>query len=215
MAFHAQAVHTKTDPGPGELGFCTNRCQAHLHGGLPFPSLLCVSECKYWPLDDHLLISHRSFTQVIQDNQFSSLGIVLVAQLAHIQALVTFARDHEQKEPLATLPTNVIESSPRSLIEEFGVAIERTSSGLLESPDPKADSAVPFGQSLSTYCSLGEGKQAKADLGYSEQSNSRMKPNQSSLKEEITTELPHWPKPARRNKSKRANVIDDLFQGLL
>ncbi len=76
-----------------------------------------------------VLTGHRSFTHVIQDNQFSSLGIVLVAQLAKMQMLIGSISGCKQKGSLTTLPTDASCSNLEPQIEDLGVAVGRTSPG--------------------------------------------------------------------------------------
>ena len=151
---------------------------------------------------------------MIQDNQFSPLGIALVAQLANTQALVTFARGCQEKDSLTTLPANLQKSSPLSSAEDLGVAIRRTSLGLFDPIDSGSTSASPLRAFPITSCSSEQDKQVELEFGCSQQRRLPAESDQSRPSEETASKLHVQPKPTRRKKPKRTNAIDDLFQVL-
>ena len=63
---------------------------------------------------------------MISDSQFSSLGIVLVAQLAMIQTLVGGVGGREQKDSFTSLPPlDIRDSRLDGQAEDLGVAVGR------------------------------------------------------------------------------------------
>ena len=151
---------------------------------------------------------------MIQDSQFSPLGVVLVAQLANAQALIGLARGYEKKDSLTALPVNVQESSPHSEAEDLGVAIRRTSPQPLDLIDLGSTSALALGELPITGSALEEGKQVELDFRGGRQRRLPAESNRTCLSEETAIELQVQPKSTRRKRSKRTNAIDDLFQGL-
>jgi len=218
MALHVEAVHTAANQRPGNIRFSTIRRQGPLHGRISMPALLRVSGSRFWLLildGSHADGAHRSFSHVIQDLQFSSLGIVLVAQLAKITTLVGSISCHEQKGPLTLLPANVSDSNLEPRIEDQGVAVKRIYSVPVDLDGIKSNPSSVVDESLINDGASEKGNRADSERRGSEHQSLPVESSTTKSSEKSGIELRVQSTPARRKKQKATNAIDDLFQGLM
>ena len=162
-----------------------------------------------------MLMEHRSFTQVIQDGQFASLGIVLVAQLAKIESLVGLFSYRKRKDSLTALPTHVLDPNLDARVEDLGVAVERDSSRSGDVVDSELRSTLLVCENPTAYCTLENGKQAAVELGGGEQQRLLVVLDQSRPSGGYRAELQAYSGAAGRKNYKTTNAIDDLFDGLV
>lgn len=160
-------------------------------------------------------MGHRSFTQIIEDNQFSSLGIVVVAQLAKIQTLIGSISCYGQKETLTALPASACDSNFELQIEDLGVAVERISSVPVDFNDSETKPASVVDESLTTNGASENGNPAKSEWRGIEHRSLRVESSTTKPSEKTGTDLRVQSSPARRKMQKATNAIDDIFQSLL
>jgi len=159
----------------------------------------------------------RSFTQVVQDKQFSALGLILVAELARIRRVVGF--DLEEGEVAEDAEGKLVhgKSFLRSRgSEDLGEAVGRST---LAHPSIRLENsasaaAAPFGPCITgnIELSLGPAKGSPDVVGATMESALLLDPQGE---ERPAASKPQGsPKSAKRKRRKPANPIDDLFLGL-
>lgn len=159
-----------------------------------------------------MLMGYRSFAQVIQDGQFASLGIVLVAQLAKIERLVGFFKRGDSS---SALPAHVLNPSLDARVGDLGVAVGRNSPGPGDLVDSELRSTLVICEHPTTGYTLENGKQAAVELGGGWQQRSPAVSDQSRPSGGYRTELQAHSRSAGRKNYKTTNLMDDLFDGLV
>ncbi|KAL8829707.1 MAG: hypothetical protein Q9191_001860 [Dirinaria sp. TL-2023a] len=151
----------------------------------------------------------RSFSHVIQDNQFAALGLVLFAELAKISRLVGAKIDNHQDAGEPTIdPQKALQAPVLRLFEDFGEAVERKNSTetlthLLRGSVERSD--------------LGRGLHSTPTPENTEKHPFCVQPTRSvAMQSGKTSVNAHDTPPKRPKKRKRkgTNAIDDLFQAL-
>ena len=155
----------------------------------------------------------RVFTQIVNDNQFSALGLTLVAELARIQSIIGL-EDGAVEEPgnLSVRPASDSHKALTEAYEDLGQAVAKP---VTSSSDVEVGPHLPAAGDLPELLDFGDGRGALEgpeagvvvvgpDLRLREESK------RASAAKEI--KIPK--KPAKRQKRKSTNIIDDLFQGL-
>ena len=155
----------------------------------------------------------RVFTQIVNDNQFSALGLTLVAELARIQRIIGF-EDGAVEDPdnLSVRPASDSNKDLTEAVEDLGEAVAKP---VTWRSDVEVGARFPAAGDLPKLLDSGDGRGALEGLeagvvvvgpdpGLREENKEA-----SAAKER---RIPK--KPAKRQKRKSTNVIDDLFQGL-
>ncbi len=199
---------------------------------LPFP-------CTYWIHEEHtpaymLCVSglpglycaveqlriSRSFTQLVQDNQFSALGLALIAEIAKISKTISsFADPEEESEDNPATIRTAEGFSARGPTEDLGEAVGSP----INLDSTVYDSAVPATNQLPSR-PMQEGVTQRCPSGDADgtgnldsirdaqpakvQSVARLSANEVNL---ISSGPSRKPKS---NKKRQSNPIDDLFDGL-
>ena len=155
----------------------------------------------------------RVFTQIVNDNQFSALGLTLVAELARIQRIIGL-EDGAVGESVNRCVRPASDSN-KALIEAYEDLGEAVAKPVTSRSDVEVGPRFPAAGDLPELLDSGdgrgalEGSEASAlvvgpDLRLREESKGA-----SAAKERKVSR-----KPANRQKKKSTNIIDDLFQGL-
>ena len=147
----------------------------------------------------------RAFTQVVQDSQFSALGIVLVAELARVWKLIggSVKVVDDSAEVVAVDSEQRLTGKPSQFLEDIGEAVERIPKPGAPSTDVRNESTTVDNAAFQTE-----------PLRYL----ARPLPNTSTGKiklkpiflPKVTIRQKKKPSKARKGSS----VIDDLFRGL-
>lgn len=154
----------------------------------------------------------RSFAQVIQDSQFSALGLVLVAELAKTWRVIGFHLEVgettavAEKDPARSKSFAEPESEP---LEDLGEAVGRS---LSENPAPAAVVAPSDPGTAGNGETSNSPVNAICDaMGMPRKLASTLGPQGGRGQAARPRALP---KIARKKRRKPANAIDDLFQDL-
>ena len=152
-----------------------------------------------------LLIFFRPFTQVVTETQFSTLGLVLIAELARLRKIIgTEAHKIDRGFELASKGYHLVPSNvTSSLIEDLGEAIERRPSGDRYTKQIQAHQIAAG----ALVASSGTNGTTSKDIKFV---NIDGKIALCEGKSSVTSR----PKPAKSKKSKAGNIIDDLFSAL-
>lgn len=175
--------------------------------------MLCVRKFPFISLVTHSSSAEdtvRSFSHVIQNNQFAALGLVLFAELARIHCLIGEKVD----DPQDTARSTVVDLQEASIApavrlhEDVGEAVERSN-----------DTNIP--QELSTKfveSSRGDTTFSSSTMPESNETSlfpvQTMHPMAAGSSEANTDEPEALRKRHKHRKRKGANAIDDLFRGL-
>ena len=145
----------------------------------------------------------RSFTQVVHDNQFCTLGLVLLAELARIRRMLgaRSVKEEDSSGSAAQDPWGAA-APPLPPAEEIGEAVERDFR-------VKLSLVAPLTQGISI---------ALSRTTDGEQANTR-DASSSTLATDVAEKQLEKVSPSKSHSSKRkkregGNVIDDLFRGL-
>ena len=145
----------------------------------------------------------RSFTQLVQDNQFCTLGLVLLAELARIrQMLGAQSIKKDLSEPAAQDPSLGAAARPLPQVEEIGEAVERDFRIKL-SPVPPLTQGRSIALSRTTDGEQANTRDASCSTLATDVADKRL--------EKVS---PSKSQSAKRKRRKGGNVIDDLFRGL-
>lgn len=155
----------------------------------------------------------RVFTQIINDNQFSALGLALVAELARIQRIIGLESGEVEEPGNADMRT--ASDSHKDLtdaFEDLGQAVAKpgTSISAVE-VGPHFPAAGDSPELLITSSGRGTLQGPEADVvvvGPVLRLREESKEASPAKRNKISID------PAKRQKRKPTNVIDDLFQGL-
>ena len=162
------------------------------------------------------LTCSRPFSQLIRDNQFSALGLTLVAELAKTQRAIGTGGG-EGKEGVETELEPMVstyESIPE-VSEDLGEAVGRSTAIASKSEDPNIPTTESSdSQRVKDAERRVQGRETDA-MGPLEHIN----PPATPLRKEggsapIVSRLKAPPRTTKKQKRKPANPIDDLFQGL-
>ena len=146
----------------------------------------------------------RSFTHVVQDNQFGTLGLVLLAELARIRQMLgaRSVKEEDSSEPAAQDPSLGAAARPLPQAEEIGEAVERDFR-------IKLSPVLPVTQGVSV---------ALSRTTNGEQANTRDASSSTLATDVAEKQLekvsPPKSQSSQRKKRKGGNVIDELFRGL-
>ncbi|KAI9835306.1 MAG: hypothetical protein M1819_002450 [Sarea resinae] len=135
---------------------------------------------------------YRAFSTLVADNQFSVLGLVLLANLARVNSIVSGLRDEPK-------PASIHEDL--DIGEDVGELISRDGAS---SPGPQ----TPVGDIVATEPDTQQLKR-KADG----QEGDDQAANNGVL--ESSKKAKHPLKPAKKKRKKHTNPIDDIFSGLI
>lgn len=161
----------------------------------------------------------RSFTQLIQDVQFATLGLTLVAELSRMWRLVAPYTDRaEDKLVSATELMDGKDPMPLKLSEDVGEAVGRTMSRY--STNVGVYPGLPI--DLFTGPEIGRGaaeclyEREGAGLDATKAANGEIEIPQQKAGAVIAAPKSYTsPAPIKRQRRKKSvNAIDDLFQGL-
>ncbi|KAF6241572.1 hypothetical protein HO173_000283 [Letharia columbiana] len=162
---------------------------------------------------------YACFTQLIQDSQFSSLGLTLVAELSRIRRLVAPYTDQaeDRMDPAMELVDSK-DNFPLNLSEDFGEAVRRTTSS--HATDVGVYSALAF--DILTGPERGRGAEKRlreregAGPGVKKTANGEIESPQPEPGNAIAGFKPCASSaPTKRQRQRKpVNAIDDLFQGL-
>lgn len=155
----------------------------------------------------------RVFTQVVNDNQFSSLGLTLIAELARIQHIIGL-ENRVIEEPGKANVSNASDSHKVSTeaFEDLGQAVAKpvTSTSAVEigTHFPAAGDLPELFDSGSGGGILQGPAAGVVVAGPVLRLREESKEASAAKRKKVSTD------PAKRQKRKPTNVIDDLFQGL-
>lgn len=168
------------------------------------------------------ILCRRPFTQVIQDNQFSALGLTLVAAVSEIRRMVALPFEGEIDSDLVPSTDSVpVKTQSLELAEDFGEAVDRCvslSTSILPGSDPA--SAVKESEPQPQDSSGLEPKDPRPgdpalDISNIVQvSSGRTVQTPQKLAKAERARASSDERMQKRKKSKKANPIDDLFQSL-
>ena len=155
----------------------------------------------------------RVFTQIVNDNQFSALGLTLVAELARIQRIIGLENGAVERPGNSNVGT--ASDSHMALTEAFedlgqAVAKPATSKSAVEL-GPHFPAAGDLPELLDSGSGSGtlQGPEAGvAVVGPVPRLREETKEASAAKENKVPK------KPAKRQKRKSTNTIDDLFQGL-
>ncbi len=155
----------------------------------------------------------RVFTQIINDNQFSALGLTLVAELARIQCIIGL--ENEEVEEPGNANVRTASDSHMALAEAFedlgqAVAEPVTSVSAVE-VGPRFPAAGDLPELSDSGSGRGTLQGPEADV-VSVRQVARLREESKEASAAKKNKIPT--KPSRRQKAKSTNIIDDLFQGL-
>lgn len=153
------------------------------------------------------------FTQIVNDNQFSALGLTLVAELARIQRIIGL--EYGAAGESGNLNVRPASDRHRSLPETFEDLGQAVAKPVTSSSNVEVGPYFPAAGDLPELLDSGDGRGA---LGGPEtgvvvvgpEPRLREESKEASAAKEKTISK----KPAKRQKRKSTNIIDDLFQGL-
>ena len=152
----------------------------------------------------------RSFSHVIQDNQFAALGLVLFAELARIHCLIgdkpTDPQDTAQSTDVDLHAAST--ASAVRLDEDVGEAVERTTDTNIP-PESSARSNERSHRDT-TFSSSAMPESSETSLFPVQQVHSMA----TESSEANTDEQEALRKRHKHRKRKGANAIDDLLRGL-
>ena len=159
------------------------------------------------------LMWRRVFTQIVNDNQFSALGLTLVAELARIQRIIGI-EDGAVEEP-GNLSVRPASDSHKALTEAFEDLGEVVAKPVTSRADVDIGPHFPAAGDLPELLDFGDGSGALEDPEAEVVVAGPDPRLREETKEASTAEEKEIPKkPAKRQKRKTTNIIDDLFQGL-
>ena len=155
----------------------------------------------------------RAFTQVVNDIQFSALGLTLIAELARIQHIIRLENGVIEEAGKANV-SNVSDGHKVSTeaFEDLGQAVAKpvTSTSAVEvgAQFPAASNLPELFDSGSGGGNLQGPAAGVVVAGPILRLREESKKASAAKRKKISTG------PAKRQKRKPTNVIDDLFQGL-
>ena len=153
------------------------------------------------------------FTQIINDNQFSALGLTLVAELARIRRIIGL-ENGEIGEPDKANVSKASESHKdlTEAFEDLGQAVAKpgTSVSAVEN-GPHFHSAGDLPEHSDPDSGGGTLQRPEADVVVAA---TVLKLHEESREVSAAKRKKAPTDPAKRQKGKPTNIIDDLFQGL-
>ena len=155
----------------------------------------------------------RVFTQIVNDNQFSALGLTLVAELARIQRIIGLENGTvEEPGNLNVRPASDSHKALTEAFEDLGQAVAKPGT---------SNSDVEVGPHLSAAGDMPELLDSSERRGALEDPQPGVvvvgqdpRPREESKEASAAKEKSAPKKAAKRQKRKSTNIIDDLFQGL-
>lgn len=162
---------------------------------------------------------YSSFTQLVRDTQFSTVGLTLIAELSRIRRLVALYTDPAENElGPATNLVNSRDSFPLISSEDVGEALGRTTSsnptgGVIY---PVLTFATLAGRELGRVTGKPLHERAEAGLDAIRPANGETElpqPKTGVAAAGLESYASSAPTKEQR-KGKPVNAIDDLFQGL-
>ena len=155
----------------------------------------------------------RVFTQIINDNQFSALGLTLVAELARIQRIIGL--ENGKVEELGNANVSNASDSHKHLTgahEDLGQAVVKpvTSTSAVE-VGPRFPAAGGLPELFDSGSGGGTLQEPEADVAVVDPVH-RLRGEGKEASAANRKKIP--PDSAKRQKRKPTNVIDHLFQGL-
>ena len=155
----------------------------------------------------------RVFTQIINDNQFSALGLTLVAELARIQRIIGL--ENGAVEEPGDLNVRTQSDSHKALTEAFEDLGQAIAQPVTSNSAVELRPHFPAASDLPELLDSGDGR---GTLQGSEAGVVVVGPlprlREESKEASAAKENENPKKPAKRQKRKSTNIIDDLFQGL-
>lgn len=155
----------------------------------------------------------RVFTQIVNDNQFSALGLTLVAELARIQRIIGLEIGTvEEPGNLNVRPASDSHKALAEPFEDLGQAVAKPGTS---NSDVEAAPHFPAAGDLPELLDSGdrhgalEGPEAGVVVVGSDP-----RPREESKEASAAKGKSVPKKPAKRQKRKSTNIIDDLFQRL-
>ena len=168
-------------------------------------------------------LSGRSFTQLVADNQFSALGLVLIAELARTQKAVGTLHANTRSVPHRSGVVSAVGQQPEAgMLEDIGEVLSRPhDGGNLGNPDADA-ATIAESRSDAPFVEL-EGQKVVNEDTTSPPSSTRRSPfgripdprSGSSISLKRTTERKDKAKKKKKQKQGNSNPIDDLFEGMM
>lgn len=193
------------------------RCVSKLiHESRARDNLLVQARLKY--MNQFLLPRcHSSFTQLIQDTQFSTLGLTLFAELSRIRSLVVPCNDQVSlnKDPgVESVKSRNIFSSTMS--EDIGEFVSRTRSENHTNVATLRVLAFDLVTESGRVAERGLHEEDGAGLGVAKTANGEIEvPSSRAHASTIDAMSYASSEPAKRKKQRKStNAIDALFQGL-
>ncbi|KFY35988.1 hypothetical protein V494_05419 [Pseudogymnoascus sp. VKM F-4513 (FW-928)] len=176
---------------------------------------------------------YLAFSTVVADNQYASLGLMLMGCLARLNKLISFPKD-EDEEVDEVVKVEKITSSHVLQVEDFGEAISReelegsVNKTVKELKTPKkgkkstdaGEDLSPLGSGLSVSKSskkvITETVAPESDNAVSPPPTTEKK-RKKALEKTITTTSTKTttPKPQKKKRKKGGDEFDDLFSGLI
>ena len=173
----------------------------------------CVTSVDYASAVCWTLMWCRVFTQIVNDNQFSALGLTLVAELARIQRIIGI-EDGAVEEP-GNLGVRSTSDSNKALTEAFEDLGEVVAKPVTSRADVDIGPHLPAAGNLPELLDSGDGRGTlegpEADVvGVGPDPRLRDKGKETSAAKEKRI----LKNPSKRQRRKSTNIIDDLFQEL-
>ena len=155
----------------------------------------------------------RVFTQIVNDNQFSPLGLTLVAELARIQRIIGLEKGAVGEHGNSNLRT--ASDSHKALTEAFEDLGQTVAKPVIPNSAVEVGPHFPVAGDLPELLDSGSGcgtllgpEAGVAVVGPVPRLSEETKEAPAAKENKIPK------KPAKRQKRKSTNIIDDLFQGL-
>ena len=153
----------------------------------------------------------RSFSQVVFDGQFAALGLVLLAALAQLNAVLNSSEAQRNSQTFAEQQRSVFHTTDQSeqLLEDMGQRVSR--------PLQILRSTTETGQILDQYvpdldASLLVTNRVHQQIGSDRDGSSGKRDLTSD--DRLTAVLMRIRQPVKKNSSKHRNAIDDMFSGI-
>ena len=164
-------------------------------------------ERAYLAAHESSLMIFRSFTQLVYDAHFSTLGLTLVAELSGIQCLVAPCKD--QAEDHTSLAAEYVGSRDTFLLnlsEEVGDSIERCT--MSDSTEVGTHSVLAFKTVTRPGCDWGAEKRLYRREGHGGPNCSH--PNAGATVASLESSAP----VEKQKQRSSVNIIDQLFHEL-
>ncbi|KFY74405.1 hypothetical protein V499_05563 [Pseudogymnoascus sp. VKM F-103] len=176
---------------------------------------------------------YLAFSTVVADNQYASLGLMLMGCLARLNKLISFPKD-EGEEMEEVVKVEKTASSHVLEVEDFGEAISReelegsvkslktpkkgkkSADGLLEAGSTPSSGRKGLSVSSSTKKVITETVASESDDAVSPAPTTEKK-RKKARETTVTTASTKTttPKPPKKKRKKGGDEFDDLFSGLI